>query len=139
MEGIKKHNNLRDIPSVKYEGYIWLSYEDKPVVLNNITFNFNTISSNPFIVEGLLFNEEHKKSIHITHDGTYSIFEYDLHAFKSNSIELVEKEYLPHRLNGVEKVHFVQLWKEENDPLCNDFPVLTLQATVFCGFKKLEI
>lgn len=139
MEGIKKYTNLNEIPKVKYEGYIWLSDQEKPEVIRNTTFDFNTISTNPFIIEGLLFDEINHKSIHITHDGTYSIVEYDLSVLKSNLVEQVKKEYLPHRLDGVDKVHFVQVWTEINDPLCNDLPVLTLQATVFCGFKKLAL
>ncbi len=139
MEGIKKYTKLNEIPSEKYEGYIWLSDQEKPEVIRNTTFDFNTIGTNPFIIEALLFDEKNHKSIHITHDGSYSIFEYDLSILKSNPEEQVKKEYLPHRLDGVDKVHFVQVWREENDLLCNDLPVLTLQATVFCGFKKLAL
>jgi CRISPR type III-associated protein (TIGR04423 family) len=139
MEGITIYTNLNDISSVNYEGYIWMSDETEPTVLNNKSFDFSIIETNPFIVEALLFDAKNKISIHVTHDGAYKINSFDLNKLKEQKIELVEKEYLPHRLKGVEKVHFVQLWKEENDPLCNDFPVLELKATVFCGFKKLEL
>ena len=36
------------------------------------------------------------------------------------------------------KIKMVQIWKEENDELCKNLPVLKLQKTVFAGFVKDE-
>ncbi len=132
---IKKHTNLNEIPSFEFEGYIWMSDEQNPIVLKNETFDFSSIKENPFIVEGLLFDKETNTSIHIAHDGTYQIVEYNLNELSKKG-ELINKEYLPHRLSGVEKVSFKQVWMDEKDENCEDFPVLTLKAIVFCGFKK---
>jgi CRISPR type III-associated protein (TIGR04423 family) len=136
MEGIKLYTNLKDIPSAKYDGYVWMSNEDKPIVLQKEDFNHRESVINPFIVEALLFDEEKQHSIHITHDGSYKITGFDLNTFKKPTFEVVEKSYLPHRLEGLKKVCFKQIWMEEEDKEFPNFPVLTLQATVFCGFKK---
>ena len=131
----KRYHTLNEIPPIKYEGYIWFSDQKAPIVLHNETFNFNAVKTNPFIIEALLFAQD--KSIHITHDGEYKIFEHDLMAYQNEGSLLEEKEYLPHRLGEtIQKVAFKQLWLEEPDPLCEGFPVLKLKATVFCGFKK---
>jgi len=136
MEGITIYTNLNDIPSVSYEGYVWMSDETEPKVLMGESFDFSKITTNPFVVEALLFDNTTNSSIHITHDGSYFITVYDLNKLNTEDTKFEPKEYLPHRLKGVEKVCFKQLWKEEKDENCLNFPVLTLKATVFCGFKK---
>jgi CRISPR type III-associated protein (TIGR04423 family) len=136
MEGVKKLNSLNEIPSFNFDGYIWKSDSEHPITLLDETFDFSTIQLNPFIVEGLLYNQDENKSYHITHDGEYHIVEYDLNELSKKG-EIIQKEYNPHRLvDSVKKVKFYQIWKDEKDPNCNDLPVLTLKATVFCGFKK---
>jgi CRISPR type III-associated protein (TIGR04423 family) len=139
MEGLKKINNISEIPATSYVGYVWFSNSEKPKMLHKQDFEDRNISSNPFIVEALLFDEANNISVHILHDGSYNIIQYDLETLKSDGFQLVSKAYLPHRLEGVEKVHFVQLWKAEEDSLCEGMLVDTLKATVFCGFKKLEL
>ena len=129
-----KYTRLSEIPSFEFEGYIWISNSIEPIVLNYEKFDFSSISLNPFIVEGLLFNKTTGTSIHIQHAGDYLIHQYNLNEVKPENS--VEKEYLPHRLKDVKKVCFKQLWEEEEDKNCEYFPVLTLKAIVFCGFKK---
>ncbi len=131
---VKKLNNLKEIPSVNYEGYIWMSNETEPKVLKNEKYDFSAISQNPFIIEGLLYDKTSQKSFHIQHVGECLIYEYNLDEVKSEN--LVPKEYLPHRLKEVEKVCFKQIWEEEEDKNCEGFPVLNLKVIVFCGFKK---
>ena len=130
----KKYNNLSEIPSSNYEGYIWMSNEKHPLVLNDEAFDFNSIKTNPFIIEGLLFDKVKNISIHIIHAGQYIISQY--HLSNLNPELLVAKEYLPHRIEGIEKVLFKQIWYEKEDENCESFPVLTIIANVFCGFKK---
>ena len=36
------------------------------------------------------------------------------------------------------KVKMAQIWKEENDPLCENLPVMKLKKVVFAGFEKGE-
>jgi CRISPR type III-associated protein (TIGR04423 family) len=131
---VKKYNQLNEIPKLTFEGYVWMSDEESPKVLFNETFDFKNIMINPFIIEALLYNETEKTSIHIQHTGEYQIFEYDLKNLSEE--QLVAKSYLPHRLEGVEKVNFKQLWIPEPDENCENMEVLTLKAIVFCGFKK---
>jgi CRISPR type III-associated protein (TIGR04423 family) len=136
MEGVKKLNSLNEIPSFNFDGYIWKSDSENPITLLDKTFDFSTIELNPFIMEGLLYNQDENKSYHITHDGDYHIVEYDLTELSKKG-EFIEKEFNPHRLlNLIKKVKFNQIWMDEKDPNCNDLLVLTLKATVFCGFKK---
>jgi CRISPR type III-associated protein (TIGR04423 family) len=129
-----KIDNLNSIPPGNYEGYIWMSDSEEPKVLNGEKFDFSLIQINPFIIEGLLFDKVANISIHIIHTGDYVITKYELHKLSSQVIE--PKEYLPHRLKEIKKLLFKQIWEEKSDKNCLDFPVLTLKAIVFCGFKK---
>lgn len=136
MTNIIKHESLKNIPNLTYEGYVWMSDKEYPIVLNGETYDFSEINTNPFIIEALLYNKEEKKSIHVQHSGEYQIFEYDLSKLEKSN--LVEKEYLPHRLKDVEKVLIKQIWLPEKDENCAGFDVLKLKAIVFCGFKNKE-
>lgn len=127
-------NNLSEINNRKYSGYIWISDAKEPKVLNNEEFDFSMIGINPFIIEALLYCEEEKISLTISHTGKYHIHEIDLKNLPEGA-ELEEVEYLPHRLKGVDKVCFKQLWIPEKDKNCGDFPVLKMKAIVFTGFK----
>lgn len=139
IHGIRKIESLDALSEIPFEGYVWLSDAKDPKVLQETTYNFAQHSGNPFIIEALLFDPKNKKSVHITHDGDQHIVEYDLKSLKNDGFELVDKAYMPHRMEGVNRLHFVQLWKEEEDELCNNFLVKTLKATVFCGFNKIEL
>ena len=43
---ITKYTHLSEIPSLEFEGYIWISNTTEPIVLNNEKFDFNIT---PFI------------------------------------------------------------------------------------------
>ncbi len=133
-DNIIKHTALIDIPKLSYEGYVWMSNDKNPKVLNNEPFDFSTIGVNPFVIEALLYNMDENISIHVQHTGEYQIFEYHLNDF--TNAHLVDKDYLPHRLKDVEKVCFKQIWLPEPDENCAGMDVLNLKAIVFCGFKK---
>ncbi|OIP02307.1 MAG: type III CRISPR-associated protein [Bacteroidetes bacterium CG2_30_33_31] len=129
-----KHKSLIDIPKLPYEGYVWMSDAKEPIVLNKETFDFSKIGINPFIIEALLYCDGEDISIHIQHTGEYQIFEYHLNDFSKKN--LVEKDYLPHRLNGVKNLIFKQIWMPEPDENCAGIDVMNLKVIVFCGFKK---
>jgi len=134
---VKQYQQITEIPKMSFEGYIWMSDREQPEVLHNKTFDFSTITLNPFIIEALLYNATDNISIHIQHTGQYQIYEYNLKQFPHE--QLVPKEYLPHRLGeNVKKVIFKQLWIPETDDNCEGMEVLTLKAVVFCGFIKKE-
>lgn len=134
MKGINRIGTVAEIPNGNYQGYYWLSNAETPVMING-KIDSTQIKINPFIIEGMLWDEKAKKSIMITHTGSYQIFEYDLNEIEG---EMVEKEYMAHRLNGVSKVCFKQLWQAEKDANCAgaDMKVLKMKAQIFVGFKN---
>jgi len=134
MKGIRKIDKLTEIPAYKYEGYVWMSDAKEPVVLNNESFDFERINTNPFVIEALLYSADQKVSIHVQHTGVYQIFEYCLKEFSPS--EISDIGYLTHRLKDVSKLKFKQLWLPETDNNCKDMEVLNLKAIVFCGFLK---
>jgi CRISPR type III-associated protein (TIGR04423 family) len=129
---INRIEKLADIPNLNYKGYYWLSDSETPVMVNG-KFDSTQIKINPFIIEGMLWDEKTKKSIMISHTGNYQIFEYDLKEIEG---ELVEKEYMAHRLAGVSKVCFKQLWQDVRDANCEGKEVLKMKAQIFVGFKN---
>lgn len=130
----KKYNNIAEIPNRKYQGYVWLSNATKPKFLNNEEYSFASIDENPFIVEALLFCETENVTVEIKHTDKYIISEYNLTEMGENA-ETVEKKYLPHRLDKVEKLKFNQFWEAKEDNLCEGMKSLQLKATVFTGFE----
>lgn len=135
MEGVKTYKDLKSIANFRFEGYVWLSDEKEPRLVED--FDFSSVGVNPFIQEALLFCKEKNISVMVRHTGAYHITEYDLGALEVNGAELSKIiEYFPHRLNiGDKKVRIQQLWIPEEDPLCCDFPVLNLKAHIFVGFE----
>jgi len=127
-------NNLSEIKNRKYSGYIWMSDEKKPKVLRNEEYDFSKLEVNPFIIEALLYCKEEDISLSVLHTGKYHINEIDLKNLPAGK-EWVDVEYLPHRLDDVEKVQFKQLWLPEKDKNCADMEVLKMKALVFTGFK----
>ncbi len=139
---------INEIPKRKYEGYIWLSDQKEPKVLHKEPVDFSkpipykgkdydfTIENhNPFIIEALLYCEEENISVTVKHTGKYHIHEIDLKKTSEGAV-LETVEYLPHRLNGVSKVYFKQLWLPEPDENCNDWDVLKMKALIFTGFTN---
>lgn len=126
-----KLNSLTEIPHYKYEGYLWLSDKTEPKVLKDEEFNSNEIKQNPFIIEGLLWAKKERVSIHIRHTGRYLIHKYEVNTPDSSKDV---KQYLAHKIEGIEKLKFKQLWEPEKDPLCEGMEVLKMKALVFTGF-----
>lgn len=137
-------NELAKYHDREYEGYIWLSDKTSPKVLigKEKTFDFSPYleeDANPFIIEALLYCKVENKSYIIKHTHEYVVREIKIDELEKEREEKkgeIEKiEHLPHKLGGVDKLCFAQYWLPEEDPLCNDFPVLKLKATVFTGFE----
>lgn len=126
---------INEIKSRKYQGYIWLSDQEKPNVLHNESYDFSIHSEtdNPFIVEALLYADDEQISVSVKHTGKYHIHEIDLKKYSDEN--LVEVKYLPHRLNGFSKVNFKQLWLPEEDKNCQGMEVFKMKALVFTGFE----
>lgn len=124
------------ISKAKYEGYLWQSDQTAPRVLDGtveeeLTFNDG---ENPFVVEGQLWDREHSCSVSIRYtDGQYYVKETVLLPAQMQEPVLT---YMPHRMPEIKGLNFLRLWKEEEDSLCENMPVLTLYDTVFVGFEK---
>ncbi len=134
---MKKKIDLKDIPKdVAFQGYLWMSNKTSPKVLKDKPHDFSKYADkkNPFVVEALLWDKENKVSYHITHSGRYQVYRYKLKKLPKEA-ELKKVKYLPHRLDGVNKCKFKQLWVAEKDPLCEDMEVLVMKALVFVGFE----
>lgn len=130
--------NPPKITERKYEGYVWMSDEANPQMLyGEEEFKFSSMSPpNPFVIEALLWSEDDQISVHVRHTGKYHIHEYNVcDLSKEKGAALVDKSFLPHRLKGVKKVKFKQLWLLEKDENCMDMPVLTMKALIFTGFE----
>ena len=126
---------ISELDNIEFEGYVWLSDSTMPITLKDEIFDFSSYEegNNPFIVESLLFDRKKNKSITIKHTGKYNITLIDLNNLPEDA-ELVDVEYLPHRLDNVNKVCFRQLWLPQPDENCENMPVLKLKALVFVGF-----
>ena len=120
------------IEKSKYQGYLWYSDKKEPQVLNNEVFELEIAdSSNPFVMEGQLFDGQ--KSISIRYvDGKYLYKEYDM--VKLNGSEMSEQVFYLHRTVG-KKLKFNQYWQEREDSLCEDMKVLQPAELVFVGFN----
>jgi CRISPR type III-associated protein (TIGR04423 family) len=144
-----KIENLNGIKDRLYEGYIWGSngikkpddkYEKLPHVLKGEKFDSSFWEAdNPHIVEGWLVHKSETEhiSVYIKHTGTYQVYEYDLKNLPEGS-ETRSVKYLQHRLEGIDKVNFQQLWIPEEEENCENMPVLKMKALIFTGFTHLK-
>ncbi len=131
-----------------YEGYLWLSDEDSPILIPSTKEEFDLekkgfdrpFDQNPFVIEGLLFDASKKISISIKYvDGNYILKKYKV----DNPIpsDVQEVSYQSHRMNG-RKLKFLQYWKEERDEFCDDpqdergMKTLRPGELVFVGFDN---
>lgn len=136
-----KINKLTDIdPKQKYQGYLWWSDATSPEVYQNQQLpEWQEEKSNPFIIEGQLYDKANNKSYSIRFvDGIYLINCFDLNDL--NKVECINKEYLPNRFpDGIQKLCFKEIWRPRKDDLCEGMDVLQPAEVVFVGFKKIEL
>lgn len=147
---------MKEIKTATYEGYLWYSDENKPeVFLGDKMVEKIELDdcSNPFVVEGNLWNAETHESIMIRYiDGRYFVRHtvvadkellgiddrmLDSVAGKINDlVATTVKEYLPHRLEGVKALRFLQYWQGEENAMCEGMAALRPSELVFVGFNK---
>lgn len=134
---IKEIKEISEIPDYKFTGYYWMSNKDTPDMLFEEKFPKEMIleSINPFCVEALLYSAGKNISIHIQHTGEYLVTAFDHELLKY--LEVITKEYIPHKLEQVKKVLFKQVWEEESSKVDSEtnFPTLKPSALIFSGFK----
>lgn len=147
---------MKEIKAAAYEGYLWYSDENKPkVFLGDKMVDKIELDdcSNPFVVEGNLWDAEAHESIMIRYvDGRYLVrhtvvTDKELHGIDDRLLDPVTvktndlvattvKEYLPHRIEGVKALRFLQYWQGEEDAMCEGMTALRPSKFVFVGFNK---
>ena len=126
-------------PSQNYEGYLWWSDATSPEMYQNQQLpTWPEEKSNPFIIEGQLYDDNDEKSYSIRFvDGEYVVHRYNLNELKG--LEYIKKEYLPNRFSGgIKTLCFKDFWQPQQDKLCEGMDVLQPAETVFVGFKFKE-
>lgn len=121
--------------SSEYNGYLWQSDKATPKVYEGEKIDEDLLQSqNPFIVEGLLYNEARKKSYSIKYaDGELLIHEFCL---TDDDIARNEKKsFLANRM-GNRLLKFLDVWETDKDPQCLGMEVLQPKAQVFLGFAS---
>ena len=129
---------LEQIPiQGKYEGYIWFSDKKKPDIYRKETLKKWDNKSNPFIVEGHLYETLSDISFSIKFvDGLYIIRKYNIKVIKSEYNDFVEdKTFLSNRMNNT-WLKFKQLWEKTPDDLCLGMDVYYPSIFAFVGFKE---
>ena len=137
-------NNINDIDfTLTYEGYLWMSDENRPRVFgpeSKVDYHlFDT--RNPFVVEGYLLNKQTGISISIKYiDGQYHIYRNIIQDTDLNSKDVDTVYYLTQRMktSGKEWAKFLRYWKEKADSSCLGMNVLEVEKEVFIGFIKKE-
>jgi len=121
----------------KCEGYLWWSDQQKPKVYQDELIDICLDETeNPFVVEGLLYDEENKESYSVKYvDGLYLINKYKVDESDFINIDNEEKSYLSNRMDD-RWLKFIRYWEEKEDRNCMDMPVLTLTKNVFIGFDE---
>lgn len=130
---------INKIPEAVYQGYYWMSDQDKPTTLNSNTFsNQLDASINPFIIEAQLYDEATRTSISVKYvDGEYVANSYLLPENASTD-EYTKQIYIAHRLEGVSRLLFYRHWMAERDELCEGMEVLKPKELIFAGFVRKE-
>lgn len=131
---------MNNIPASKYEGYVWMSDATVPkVYLGEECDPLPSAKENPFVIEAQLYDPASRISYGIKHvDGEYIVTEVNLSEEALKGCVYEEKTFLPHRMEGISALRFYQLWREEEDELCDNMKVLQPKELAFAGFVRKE-
>ena len=128
---------METIKIKKCEGYLWWSDKQEPKTYDGDALDISlNETTNPFVVEGQLYDKEEKKSYSIKYvDGQYliDIYKVETSDFTNKDNEL--KSFLSNRMEG-RWLKFLRYWEEKKDENCMGMPVLTFTKNVFVGFNK---
>ena len=130
--------NYQDINfEAKYEGYLWLSDANSPIVYRNEQMDKSLFEkSNPFIIEGQLYDWVSMISYSIKYvDGELKVYQYQVKPDDFNSIGIEEQTYIPNRMEGISGLKFLQYWRPKKDKLCEGMEVKQPCEFVFVGFE----
>lgn len=136
---------INEIKDLNYEGYIWLSDKEKPIVYENVPVTLPNEGDNPFVVEGQLYNKAEGLSYSIKYvDGQHIIQENTVTKADMENKDNEVKDYLSNRM-GDKWLKFLRYWEEipdednfQDEEHPNGLPVLTMTKNVFVGFKEKE-
>lgn len=132
---------LEDIPSIPFQGYIWMSDEHTGRVYRDEHPDISQIGTNPFIVEGHLFSEEKGISVSIAHvNGVAKIAQVQWNSSvpDHDDEQYTVTEYLPNPVLEIDKLKFATRWEDTPDPFCENMNVLKPAWTAFIGFDDKE-
>ena len=136
---------ITQIPvSGKYQGYLWWSNKPEPEVFQNDKTIGLPTTSNPFIVEGNLYDKTNQKSYSIRFvDGQHLVNCFDLDALdilvQNGEYDKIDKPYLPNQFpKNIKKLCFREYWIPVPDEFCGNMPVLKPTMTAFIGFNCKE-
>lgn len=121
------------------EGYLWWSDQQTPQVYQNDALNICLDeTTNPFVIEGQLYDKECCKSYSVKYiDGQYIINEFNVEEHDFANPDNEQKDFLSNRM-GDRRLKFLRYWEEKEDENCMGMPVLTFTKNVFVGFKEKE-
>ncbi len=125
--------------NIDFEGYLWWSDKQEPkVFLENKLVELPKEVTNPFIIEGNLWDKATETSYLIRFiDGEYLVYKFELKKIPDERI--TPHVYLPNRMpENIKKLKFKEVWEEKTDELCNNFNVLKPAYIAFTGFEKQE-
>lgn len=132
--------DISDIPQKTYDGYLWYSDSDRPMVLK--ADPWPGIRSDAFIVEGHIVAEDGSLSISVRNTGEgYIVGLVDWSEAQASDVELECLERLPApalKRARVLKLKFKRAWVPESDPQCPDMPVLEPAWTVLTNLECSE-
>jgi CRISPR type III-associated protein (TIGR04423 family) len=129
---------LEEIPTnINYEGYLWWSDKSEPeMYLGDKPIDLPKEVTNPFIIEGNLWDKANKTSYLIRFiNGEYWVYKFELKGISKDLI--TEHKYLPNRMpENIKKLKFKEVWEEQSDDFCGNFKVLKPAYIAFVGFKN---
>ncbi len=122
-----------------FQGYIWYSDKEFPKILVNEAITEAHFTDLPFIIEGFLYDEKKKISLHIKNfDALYHIVKFDVGELTENNKHLkIEDFTVPsHRIAGYKKLKFKKVYTLKEDTINPDFHFWEEELNIFTGFKK---
>lgn len=147
-----KKIKINEIPSLKYDGYLWYSDEDRPRIIEEgkyiereskaletfwgATFCNSDLDEHPFVVEGALYSKEKNISITIRNiDGEYLAHQFDLKELDTEHYRNIEHSWFLAK-DQVRKANMLEVWELAKDEhkLCAGIPSYRPVFWVFKGF-----
>ncbi len=134
-------DRVNQIDKGNYEGYLWYSDSQEPIILERKTFECQLDNQmNPYIIEGQLYDKGAKVSYSVKYvDGQYIAYRFNNITGDADSkdphIVIENKSFCTNRMDS-RMLIFQQWWRERPDPLCEGMKVLQPAELIFVGFKK---